>query len=412
MHIIYLHQYFNTPQMPGGTRSYEVAKRLVKLGHKVTIITSNRSTESGGWVVTSQDGFDVHWVPVRYSNRMRYLDRIWAFIVFALRSSRRAAGMSGDLIFATSTPLTIAIPGVLGSKKLKVPMVFEVRDLWPEIPIAIGAISNSIVKFLARRLEAWAYANSEAIVALSPGMREGVLKTGYDSRRVAVIPNGSDNSEFTLAHERREAWRARRSWLGSRPLLTYPGTFGKINGVGYLIPIAERLRTIAPDVRILLIGDGAERELIRAQAIQAGVFEVNLFMEDSVPKAEMPDVFAGSDMICSLVINVPALFSNSANKLFDAFAAGKPVLINHGGWQAEMIENMSCGVVTANLNSEESAELIAGKITDEVWRTAAGLASKYLAIHYFDRDRLVSNLNSVLLAAVERRGSEVSSITG
>jgi len=411
MHIIYLHQYFNTPAMSGSTRSFEVAKRLVAKGHNVSVVTSVRS-EGGAvqWSVTNEAGVEVHWLPVPYSNHMSYRGRIKAFLRFAYESARRAASISGDLVFATSTPLTIAIPGVFAAKRLTVPMVFEVRDLWPEVPIAIGALKNPVLRLPAQWLERWAYRNSEAVVALSPGMRDGVVRAGYDRARVAVIPNSSDNADFEVGEERRMAWRANRPWLGNRPLLTYPGTFGRINGVDYIVPIAGRLKEIAPEVRILLIGDGAEKAAVQRMAAEAGVLNVNLFVEDSVPKAQMPDVFAGSDMICSFVIDIPELFANSANKVFDTFAAARPILINHGGWQAEIIGQTGCGLVTEGLSAEASAQVLAERLQDPVWLAQAGKAAKRLATERFDRDVLVDQLNEVLIAAAKREGYRAQSI--
>src|SRR5690625_3260213 len=155
MKIIYLHQYFNTPEMSGGTRSYEMARRLVTAGHEVHMITSWRDPDRAdeNWFETVEAGVNVHWLPVPYSNHMSYGERIKAFSRFAHQAGTKAKELQGDVIFATSTPLTIAIPAISASKKHKVPMVFEVRDLWPELPIAIGALNNPILKWAAKRLE-------------------------------------------------------------------------------------------------------------------------------------------------------------------------------------------------------------------------------------------------------------------
>jgi glycosyltransferase involved in cell wall biosynthesis len=396
--------------MPGSTRSYEIARRLVDKGHTVSVVTSARAGLEKRWTVTNEAGIEVHWLGVHYSNHMAYRQRIGAFLSFAFHSARRAAAIRADLVFATSTPLTIAVPGVYAAKRSSVPMVFEVRDLWPEVPIAIGVLTNPAFKIAAKWLERWAYGNSEAVIALSPGMRDGVVRAGYDARRIAIIPNSSDVREFGVECDRRLAWRAKRPWLKDRPLLTYPGTFGRINGVDYLIPVARVLRDSFPELRILLIGDGVEKAAVQAKAAEANVLNVNVFFEDQVPKAEMPDVFAGSDMICSLVIDIPELFANSANKVFDTFAAGKPILINHGGWQAEIIRASGCGLVTAGLKFYEAAQLIGDRLKDKNWLARAGDASKKLALDHFGRDRLVDQLNEVLLAASKHEGHMASMI--
>ncbi len=137
MKILYLHQYFNTPNMSGGTRSYEMAIRMVKKGHQVHMITSLRdgSTEFGTWKKETINGINVYWLSVPYDNKMSTMRRIYSFIIFAFKAGSKAISIGGDVIFATSTPLTIAIPAIQAKKKLKIPMVFEVRDLWPELPI-------------------------------------------------------------------------------------------------------------------------------------------------------------------------------------------------------------------------------------------------------------------------------------
>jgi thioesterase domain-containing protein len=112
MKITYLHQYFNTPSMSGGTRSYEMAKRLVAKGHEVNMITSWREDDGRkGWFETEEAGIRVHWLPVPYSNKMGFRERINAFIRFAFGAARKAASLPADLVFATSTPLTIALSG-------------------------------------------------------------------------------------------------------------------------------------------------------------------------------------------------------------------------------------------------------------------------------------------------------------
>ena len=166
MKIIYIHQYFNTPNMAGGTRSYEMARRLVSMGHEVHMLTSRRDKSSSqDYLFTLEDGIHVHWIPVAYSNKFSDVNRILAFLKFAWLSTKKGISLQGDVVFATSTPLTIAIPGYIVSRKLSIPMVFEVRDLWPTLPIAIGSLKNTLLKWIALRLERFAYFNSARVVA-------------------------------------------------------------------------------------------------------------------------------------------------------------------------------------------------------------------------------------------------------
>lgn len=412
MKIIYLHQYFNTLDMSGGTRSYEMARRLVAVGHEVQMVTSWRNADgrAPNWFITEEAGIRVHWLPAPYSNHMSYHQRIVAFVRFAWLSMKKAKELSGDVVFATSTPLTIAVPAVLAARKKKIPLVFEVRDLWPELPVAMKALRNPVLIWLAKKLELWAYRSSEAIIALSPGMKDGVVRTGYPAERVAIIPNSSDNFEFAYDRQAAAQFRTQREWLQGRPLLVYAGTFGRINGVGYMVALAKEMLAINPDIRILLVGDGQEKAEITRQAEQAGVLRVNLFIEESLPKKDIPALLSAANMASSLFIDLPEMQANSANKFFDALASGTPVLLNYGGWQHELLLAKQCGLSLWGMPIEEAAKEVVARITDKAWMEAAGRAARELAEAVFDRDKLAAQFGRVISVAASRCGQGAAEI--
>lgn len=412
MKIIYLHQYFNTPEMSGGTRSYEMAKRMVAAGHEVHMVTSLREGQkkSTDWFTTYESGIKVHWYSVPYSNHMNYFQRIKAFFAFAYAAKKKASSLQADVVFATSTPLTIAFPAVFTARKLKIPMVFEVRDLWPEMPIAMGALKNPVLQFFAKKLEHWAYKNSNAVVALSPGMKEGILKTGYPSSQIAVIPNSSDNLEFTHDTKAALEFRKNRPWLGDKPLLIYAGTFGKVNGVDYAVKIAIELKKLNSNIRILLVGDGKEKNQVIAQAKEAGVFENNIFIEPIIAKKDIPILFSAATMTSNLVADIPESRANSANKFFDSLAASKPILINHGGWMHEIVNSHNCGLSMWQQPIDFVAQQLNEKMNNNHWLELTGKNAKNLALQYFDRDLLANQLIAVLNASVNNKETTASQI--
>jgi glycosyltransferase involved in cell wall biosynthesis len=389
--------------MSGGTRSYEMARRMVAAGHEVQMVTSMRESnpQNGGWFGTEEAGIQVHWYPVPYSNHMSYAQRIGAFLSFAKATRKKAVELQGDVIFATSTPLTIALPAAPAARKKKIPMVFEVRDLWPEMPIAMGALRNPMLRFVAHRLEHWAYKNAAAVVALSPGMKEGVVATGYPAEKVAVIPNSSDNREFAHDADAARLFRTEREWLGDRPLLVYAGAFGKVNGVGYMVELASALLARGSDVRILLVGAGAERDSVIQAAQRADVYLRNLFIEDPLPKKDIPGLLSAATVASALFIDLPEMRLNSANKFFDALASGTPVLLNYGGWMHDLVTSRECGLPLWQKSAAEVAEVLETKMYDQVWLDKAGRAARTLAEEYFDRDVLAEQLIAVLQSAVD-----------
>ncbi len=385
--------------MSGSTRSYEMARRLVDMGHEVNLITSWRSKdERKGWFETTEAGIKVHWSPVPYSNRMNFNERIKAFFNFAIDSARRAATLDSDIVFATSTPLTIALPAIYAANKRKVPMVFEVRDLWPEMPIAMGVLKNPLQIRLAKALERWAYRHSAAVVALSPGIKEGVVQAGYDACKVAVIPNSSDNREFAYNLDAAQQFRLARAWLGDKPLLIYAGTFGRVNGVIYAVQLAKSLQSLESNIRILLVGEGVERNSVIKYAQDVGVYGVNLFIESQMTKRDIAALFSAASVGSNLVIDLPEARANSANKFFDTLAANKPIFLNHGGWMNDLVIQHQCGIAAWGRSFEDVAIELNQKMNDPFWLIKAGSAAKNLAENYFDRDVLARQLEKVLLA--------------
>ncbi|MGH1480686.1 MAG: glycosyltransferase family 4 protein [Geminicoccales bacterium] len=406
MRIVYLHQYFATPQMRmGGIRSYEMAKRLVAWGHDVHIITSDTTgavTEKEGWTETDEDGIRVHWLPVPYHNSMGFAQRIKAFLRFAIASARKAASIDSDLVFATSTPLTIALPGVWAAKRKKRPMVFEVRDLWPEIPIAIGVLKSRPLIMVARWLERFSYKNSAAVIALSPGMRDGVVKAGYPSDQVKIISNACDLDLFDASAEAAQAFRQQHEWLQDRPLVIYGGTFGFMNGVSYLAELAAKVWEINPEVRFAAIGGGAEKDKVQETATRLGVLNKNFFIIERVKKVEMPAIHRAADVVTSLFINLPEMQANSANKFFDGLASGTPVAINYGGWHADLLRKTGAGMLLDPEDHEVAARTLTSHLDDPAWLKAAGQNARKLAEDEFARDLLARQLETVLGDVVKR----------
>lgn len=402
MHILYLHQYFVPPDGSGGTRSYEMARRFVISGNKVTMITSSAffpATYRFTNRITDLDieGINLKVIDVPYSNKLPYAQRIKAFIDFAIQAIVQSNSIQDvDIVFATSTPLTIAIPGVIAKYKHKCPMVFEVRDLWPELPIAIGAIKNPLIIRIARLLERWAYRNSEHVIALSPGMMYGVVQTGYPKERVSVIPNSCDVALFRSPTINGSDFTDRYPFLKEGALIVYAGTFGIINGVNYLVDIAVEMSKIDSTVRFAVVGDGKQKLQLLEHARNRGVLEKNFWVIPPVSKREMPNLLAAATMALSLFIDLPEMWNNSANKFFDALASSRPIMINYGGWQAELLTSTGAGLVVPPRDPLAAASLLYQFISDPERLNKAEVAAGNLATTVFDRDLLYDSLYDVL----------------
>ena len=400
MRITYLHQYFNTPTMQGSTRSYEMARRLVERGHEVRMVTSWREPrEADDWFVTDEDGIETHWLPVPYGNHLSYPERIRAFFRFAWSAGRHAASLPADVVFATSTPLTIALPGVYAARRQRVPMVFEVRDLWPEMPVAMGALKNPVLIRAAERLEQFAYKNATRVVALSDGMAEGVAEAGYPESRIEVIPNSCDLDLFASTPGKAARFRTAHPELGDGPILLYAGTMGRVNEVTYMVRLAKAMEARVPEARFVILGSGSEEAGVRALAEELGVLGRNLFMYPPTTKNGVAEAFAAASVVSSWVLDLPAAEKNSANKFFDGLAAGRAVTINHGGWQADLLHETGAGFQLER-DIDLAAERLESWLTNPERLREAGDAARQLGEERFDRAKLAVQLEEVLQDAV------------
>lgn len=404
MKIVYLHQYYNGPNMSGSTRSYEFCRRLVAAGHEVHVVTTSRDNvdKQTKWTVTSDAGVTIHWYPVHYSNDMGFFSRMRAFVTFSVLGLLRLISLRPNLCFATSTPLTVAIPAILGRLLAQVPYVFEVRDLWPKVPIAMGVIRHPILKALAIGLEWSAYRYSAHVVALSPGMAEGVrARCKQVAERVTVIPNSSDIDLFRRTRANSTS-AIDQSWLPTalqgREFILYPGTLGNVNDIPYLVELASELGRLQYGIPILVVGDGAEKTQAIHLSKQLGILDEHIFFLPAVSKLQIPDIFALASVVISTTLAIEALYANSANKFFDSLAAGKPICVNYGGWQAELINRHTLGAVLSR-DTREAANRLADLINNPIAMKTASENAKSLAETEFSRDKHFQRLQKILIAS-------------
>ncbi len=374
MKIFYIHQYFNTPKMPGSTRSYEFAKRLVKRGDTVYMVTTNWQGKSN-FSYSLVEGIHVYWAPLSYSNKMSYIKRIIVFFQFLWFVFSLGWKLNFDLIIASSTPLTISIPSILLKKLKNAKMIFEIRDLWPQLPIAVGAIRSKFLIKMAKWLEKTVYNNSNHIICLSPGMKKE-LSSEISENKITIITNLSNISGF---QNNQVKSNIQIPIAKNAPIILYAGTFGRINGVIYLVEIAKEMFKINPNLYFLFAGDGYDKKNIIDTSKKYGLFNKTLYCLDYVSKDQIPKLLSRATVTTSLFINLPEMENNSANKFFDGLAAGKPIMINYGGWQAELIKDTGSGFRIPANDAINSAKIINEILSDQAKLDQMSKASITLA---------------------------------
>jgi glycosyltransferase involved in cell wall biosynthesis len=357
--ILYLHQYFKFPFEVGATRSYDLAKGFIKHGHQVEVITATTNIiykTRERWFKLEKEGLIVYYIYLKYENHLSYFQRTIVFIKFLLFSTIKLFSLKGDVVLASSTPLTIGIPALIKKWFHKTIFIFEVRDVWPEAVIAIGAIKNKLLQKFFFYLEFIIYKNAASIVTLSVDMKQSIISRypELNIKPIKVIENISEINRFQ--NNLNKEYSILKEIIGFKPRFTilYAGTFGRVNGINYVIKFAEEIIKIDPTIVFLLVGDGFEKKSIVQNAQNKLVLNKNIFILDSISKDELPQLYYECSMGSSFVVPIKELWANSANKFFDTLAAGRPIIINYKGWQKNVIETNNIGYVLPEIITEDS----------------------------------------------------------
>lgn len=336
MKILYIHQYFRTPEEGGAIRSYYLARGLVENGIDVELITAHNEPVE---VTKNIEGITVHYLPVYYANEQKFHQRVYAFFKFMRLARKKARNISNiDLVYATSTPLTIGISALKIKKDLNIPYYFEVRDLWPEAPVQMGVIKNRLLKNYLRRLEKEVYQNASKIVALSPGIKEQIAKED-PTKPISIIPNMSDVDFFVPEQKNpklEEAFKVKGKFV-----VSYFGTIGLANHLEYQLAAANESLKAGQPVQFFIIGMGAQLERLKYLVKHFGLTNVEFLPFQN--KHNLKRILNVTDAAYVSFARKPIMETNSPNKFFDALAAGKIIITNTGGWVKDIVVEEQCG---------------------------------------------------------------------
>lgn len=389
-----------------------MARQLLARGHQVTMvcgsygggITGLHQAFAHGRRRGTVDGIEIVEFDLSYSNADGFFKRFTTFLKFALRSVALAFTERYDVLFATTTPLTAGIPGIFSRWLRSKPFVFEVRDLWPELPRAMGVIRNPLVLWSMGILEWVSYRSAHRLIGLSPGIVEGIAARGIARERIVMVPNGCDLEIFSSIAD---PWRP--SSVGKADLLAvFAGTHGIANGLDAVLDAAAELkRRKREDIKLMLIGQGKLKDELYERARREGLD--NVVFHDPVGKAQLAGLMASTDIGMQILAHVPAFyFGTSPNKFFDYIAAGVPVLNNYPGWLADMIVQHQCGFAVPPENPVAFADALIRAANDRAALKAMGTRGRALAENEFSRRSLANRWVDTLEDVCRNHATQVT----
>jgi glycosyltransferase involved in cell wall biosynthesis len=401
MRILYFYQYFTIPEGSYSTRVYEFARRWAKAGDSVTVVTSvyDRSgiSPKGAIARFNIDGIDVRMINIRLSNGHSKAFRILTFIGYAVIACWYSLVLPADVVIASSGPLTVGIPAMVARYLRRKPLVFEVRDLWPEGAIQLGVLRHRAAIWLARSLERACYRAAARIVALSEGMADWI-RANHGIDHIDVVPNASDN-ELVAGLEGRPFELP--DWAIGKQVAVYAGALGLIDDCTQVLEVAKILQERGSDhVQFVIIGSGMEGNHLRHLASEMDLR--NLKFLGPLPKETVMRWLGVAACSLFTVKNVPFLATASPNKVFDAFAAGTPVIQSTEGWIGRLFEREQCGINVKPGDMEAMADAVVKLADDSDLRRRLGANSRRIARDTFDRTLLAGKMRSVLACASDR----------
>jgi len=409
MRILYLSQYFPPEVGATQTRAYEMARYLVSAGHSVTMLTEIPNHPSGIippeyrgklYERTGLEGIDVIRVWVYASPEKTFARRMLFYLSYMVNAALAGLILARggyDVVYATSPPLFVGGAALALSTLRRLPLVFEVRDLWPESAVALGELRNPRAVMLAGKLEEMCYNRARRIVVVTHGIRRRLEERGWGPK-VALIPNGAHTELFRPDAEAGERLRAELGLRG-KFLVLYAGIHGLAQGLETVVEAAGQLQE-ASNIHFLFVGNGPKKADLLAMKDRMNLTNVTMLAER--PRSEMPAFLSAADVALVPLRKLDLFQGAVPSKLFDAWACGCSVILSIAGEAQQVMRRADAGVSIEPEDATQMAQAIL-QLKDDPDRLHRYQqnARQFVQAHY-SRQRLAVQLEQLLQEIVLR----------
>lgn len=353
MHILCLHQFYGSPDGPGNSRHWTFFSHLVKSGHQITLICNRKHTKQSledvfGFV---PEGVRVHYVETFYDNQMGEDGRLKAYLHFAWKSfwiGMKCKNVA--VVWGVTVPLTTAFIAIWVAFFKRVKCLVEIKDLWPDFPVQMGALKNPFSRRLAYWMEKWVYRNADQIVCTSPDYEAHIRKIAPKQSIETLLLGTNLNLIAQIKQTQIENLRHQYNLEGKKVVL-YGGTFGRANAIPELLRVIQILANY-PDVVFVFIGLGYYEHLLKENK------SPNLLVLPPQSYSHSLVWFSLADLSLISFVDIPVLSTNSPAKFFDSIGCGTPVVVTNKGWTKSFVEKYGCGVYENLQNPKQFAQSI------------------------------------------------------
>ncbi|KAB7707378.1 glycosyltransferase [Bacillus aerolatus] len=366
MKILVLHQYFLGKDDPGGSRFNQFVKYWEEMGHEITVVAGTvhyatgqkKEKYKGKWIVEEKysEKTTVLRTYVSEAYNKSFVGRLWGYFSFTFSSLSAILFKvkKHDVMIVTSPPLFVGITGLLAKLFKRMPMVFEIRDLWPESAIDTGVLNNKLIINIAYLVEKLSYKFADKINVLTPAFKQTLIdKKSIREDKIIFIPNGADLDIFQPGP--RENWVRDKYNLEGRFVITYLGAHGVANHLHSLLDVAKECED-QKDIIFMLVGDGMQKKELIKRAKDEGLN--NVLFVDSQPKKVIADFCNASDICTAVLKKIDTFKTVYPNKVFDYMSCAKPILLGIDGVARELVEESGSGYYVDPENPKEFKEKI------------------------------------------------------
>jgi glycosyltransferase involved in cell wall biosynthesis len=346
--VLIVSQYFEPEVTAASLRLAPIAAGLAERGHQVEVLCEVPNHPRGvveddfrGRPVVKRhaDGYQVRHVWVRASPSKRARARLASYATFAASALTVGSALKRpDVVFASSPPLSVGVAGSLLATRHRAPLVLDVRDLWPQIALALGELEPGRVATAAERTERGLYRRAAAVTTPTEPFRSHIAALAGDPEKVHLLSNGTTR-EWLAAGEL-PADREGAGLPADRFVLTYAGNLGLSQELEVAIEVA---RTLGEGFQLLLLGDGTSRP--RLEQLAADLAGREVAFRDSVPASEAMLVMRASDALLVSLADLPELGRTVPVKLYDSCAIGRPVILAAPGEARRLAERAGAAIV-------------------------------------------------------------------
>ena len=398
MRVILVYQYFLSDNEPGHTRWNEMVKMWADSGNEVTVIagminynTGKRNEKYKNKLFFKERYYkNVNVIRCHVSNSYNksFLGRLWAyfsFVFFGLFAALFKAKGKYDCLVVSSPPLFVGIIGLLIKKIRRIPMIFEIRDLWPESAVETGGVANKYIIKISYWLEQYIYDNSILLNVLTPAFKEHLIKWKKNvSDKIIYIPNAADfNLMKKYDNFNRDDFRLDLGW-DEKFIIIYVGAHGIANNLIQLLDAAKKLEN--SKAHIVLIGDGMEKEYLIDYSKKINISNVEFL--DPIPKVEIMKYVLASDAGTSVLKKNDVFKTIYSNKTFDYMICKKPILMGIDGVSKELVSLARAGFFVKPEDSEDFALNARKLMNDKNKCIQMGKNGYDYARKYFHREKL------------------------